>query len=88
MPFAEVARHSAFHGYELQIAGRTWFFRGSIVAIPQLCRKNKLASQMRYVFKEQDFLSQGNVIEQYQVLMQLSHITHVRYHGQAELPSQ
>jgi hypothetical protein len=36
---------------------------------------------MWYVLEKQNFLSQRDMVKQYKVLMQLSHITDVGYHG-------
>lgn len=49
---------------------------------------HKMRSEMRNMFKEKRLMSQADVVEQYQVLVQLSHISHMRHHGNAILPTQ
>src|SRR5258707_13381638 len=54
---------STFLSFELQFAGRTWFFRDSIAPIFNHRRKCKVVAQMGYVFEERNFMAQGDVIE-------------------------
>src|SRR5882757_2942111 len=54
-----------------------------VYATRDLHRMNKMFLQMRDMFQEQGLVSQHDVIEQHQVLVQLSHVTHMRHHGDA-----
>ena len=47
---------------------------------------NEMAGQMWDVFEEQRLVTECNVIEQHEVLMQLPHIAHVRYNRQPHCP--
>ena len=44
--------------------------------------------QVRNTFEEKRLVAKGNVVEQHQMLVNLSHISHVRYHRQAKSPRQ
>ena len=45
---------------------------------------NKVVLQVRYVFQEHHLMPHGNMIEQDQMLVQLTHVAHMRYYGYAE----
>ncbi len=42
---------------------------------------NEVFAQVRNMFEEYDIMPEGHAIEQDEVLMDLSHIPHVGYHG-------
>lgn len=49
---------------------------------------NEALAQMRNVFEEHDRVPERNMVEQHQMLVNLSHIADVRHYGEAKLSSE
>src|SRR5258708_20598708 len=64
--------------YALQVGGRTRCLRGHIDSVLDVSGIHEVSLKMRNALKEYRFMSHGNVIEENQMLMNLSHVTHVR----------
>jgi hypothetical protein len=60
--------------------------RRFIKAVLDLSWKEKVLLEMRDVFKEVGFMVERNVIEEHEMLVQLTHVANVGYEGQAEFP--
>jgi len=52
------------------------------------CGKHEVIAQMRNMLEELDFMPQGDVVEQNQMLMDLTHVSHMRKQRKAEFPGQ
>src|SRR5216684_1369042 len=69
----------------LQIAGcarRLWRL---VITAAHLCRENEMTAQMRDMLEKQGFVSQCDVVEEHEMLMQLSHVTYVRRQWKTKL---
>ena len=66
-----------------KITTAPWLHRCSVNAIDDVYRMYKLFFQVRDMFKKQGLVPQGNMVEEHQVLVKLTHITHMRYNGYA-----
>ena len=64
-----------------QITAASWFHRRFVNAIDDVYRMNEALFQVRDVFKEQGLMPQGNMVEEHQVLVQLTHVSYMRHNG-------
>src|SRR5882757_3779612 len=69
---------------QFQIRGGTRLLRCVVNTILHLRGMDEVTSKMRNVLKELYFEPQPDMVEENQVLMQLSHVANVRHHGKIE----
>src|SRR5258707_13266644 len=72
-------------GDENHVGGCTRFLRCLVKAATHICWKNKVFTEMRDMLEENNFVIESNVIEEYEMLMQLTHIAYVGHDRQAKL---
>src|SRR5258708_22663939 len=70
---------------QLQVTRCAWRLRCPVVTDAYLCRESEMTAQMRDMLEKQSFVSQGDVVEQHKVLVQLSHVSDMRRQGKAKL---
>src|SRR5207248_11743412 len=78
--------HDLFRRNSLQVGGATWVLGRNIHSVLDLCRINKILTQVGNTLEKQGLMPDRNVIEQHEVLMDLAHITHVGHNWQPEFP--
>src|SRR5882757_9459273 len=83
---AEQMSESTTIGKHFQIRGSTGLLRCVVDTILHLRGMDEVTPKMRNVLKELYFEAQPDMVEENQVLMQLSHVTNVRHHGKTEDP--
>ena len=71
-------------GKHFEIRGGPRLLRCVVNTILHLRGMDEVTSKMRNVLKELYFESQLDMVEENQVLMQLSHVTNVRHYGKIE----
>src|SRR5690348_8266851 len=67
-----------------QIATAPGLFGSPINSVLHPCWVDEMLSQMGNVFQKQHFVPERNVIEQYEVLMNLPHVADMRNHAYGE----
>ena len=75
---------SLFHPGEVRT--NAWFLRCHIISSGEASRMNKTISQMRDMLKEDFLVTQSDVIDQDQVLMDLPHVTYMGNHADIVFP--
>ena len=63
---------------QVQITGCTWLLRRLVTAVRNRRGENEMTAQVWNVLQEGQFVSQRNVIEQNEMLVQLPHVAYVR----------
>ncbi len=68
----------------MQVTREPWFLRCQIDAAFHRSGMHKVFAQVRDMLQKQSVMTEGNVVEEYEMLMDLAHVADVRHDGDAE----